>query len=433
MGEALVVAAHMASIAFVAYLVAMAVAAVRPPPPPPAIVAALPYAFLVPCLDEEVVLDATLGALVANAGNRARVIVVDDDSADATAAIAHTWVPRGVELVCRHSPDARRGKGAALNAGLAYLRASLAPGEDVVVGVIDADGRLDHGALAVVDAALVDPEVGAVQLPVRIANRHQPGHRGRSLLTRFQDLEFVGFSFVLQAARHHVGTVGLGGNGQFTRLSALDTLGSAPWSDCLAEDLDLGLRLVVAGWKVSFGTGASVAQQGVVTPRALLRQRTRWVRGHLQCWARVPALLRAGLPRRVVADLLVYLVGPVLVMAISAAMAFSVLDGLARLAGITTQLAQAWPLRVLAVVADAAAVVPLVILAAVYRRRAGDVGRFTAAALAAGLVVYNLVWYLANWQALLATLCRRSGWTKTARLPEHDQATTPVPAGVGRA
>lgn len=44
------------------------------------------------------------------------------------------------------------------------------------------------------------------------------------------------------------GTAGLGGNGQFNRLSALDEIADhdGPWHDRLTEDQDLGLRLIAA-------------------------------------------------------------------------------------------------------------------------------------------------------------------------------------------
>lgn len=428
MGEAAVIAARLLGIALVCYLLMMTLLARRHVPGPPgASSRARRYAFLVPCLDEELVIEATLASLTGIAGTaagRPRVIVIDDDSADSTASIASAWSGRGVELVRRHSPDARRGKGAALNAGLAYLRRSLHQGEEMVVAVVDADGRLGSEAIEVVEAALADPRVGAVQLPVRVVNR-------KGLLCRFQDLEFVGFSYVFQAARHHAGTVGLGGNGQFARLSALDTLGPSPWSDCLAEDLELGLRLVIAGWRVAFGAGAVVSQQGVVAPRALLRQRARWIRGHFQCWSRVPTLLRAGLPPRVVADSLVYLAGPLLLMAISASLAWAAIDGLLLVTGMGATTSPTWPLGALVVIADGAALIPLLLFAVVYKRRAGDVGAYGAAALAAGLVLYNLVWYAATWQALSATALRRSGWAKTARIPEQTQADAPVAGSTG--
>ena len=67
-----------------------------------------------------------------------------------------------------------------------------------------------------------DPRVGGVQMGVII------GNAADGLIPRCQDLEFVGFSHLAQAARDRIGSVGLGGNGQFTRLAALRSLGRPP-------------------------------------------------------------------------------------------------------------------------------------------------------------------------------------------------------------
>ena len=99
-------------------------------------------------------------------------------------------------MVRRELPDARRGKGPALNAGFAYLlhdawRPGGIPASRITVCVMDADGRLSEGALDVVLPLFDDPRVGGVQLAVRIRNR-------TSVLTVMQDLEFWGVCAVAQ-------------------------------------------------------------------------------------------------------------------------------------------------------------------------------------------------------------------------------------------
>ena len=89
---------------------------------------------------------------------------------------------------------------------------------------MDADGVLEPQTLDEVAAIFADPGVGGVQVGVTIANAHE------RLMLRCQDIEFVGFSHLAQAARDRIGSVGLGGNGQFTRLSAPLSLGRPPWT-----------------------------------------------------------------------------------------------------------------------------------------------------------------------------------------------------------
>ncbi len=108
------------------------------------------------------------------------------------------------------------------------------------------------------------------------------------LLARMQDFEFVTFTEIFQRARQHIGSVGLGGNGQFNRLSALQSLGLAPWTHCLTEDLDLGIQLLTRGWQNCYCPTTHVSQQAVVELRRLVRQRARWFQGNLQCWRAHP-------------------------------------------------------------------------------------------------------------------------------------------------
>ena len=141
---------------------------------------------------------------------------------------------------------------------------------------MDADGRLDPHAIGEVRKAFAPQEVGAVQMGVRINNRFG------SLLARMQDMEFVIFTEVFQRGRRRVRSVGMGGNAQFVRLSALDALGPRPWTRSLTEDFDLGIRLNATSWANEFWPSASVHQQGVTNMRRLMRQRTRWFQGNLQ-------------------------------------------------------------------------------------------------------------------------------------------------------
>src|SRR5690606_20154735 len=150
-------------------------------------------------------------------------------------------------------------------------------GEDpakVVVAVMDADGRLSEGARGVVLPSFDDPDVGGVQLAGRIRNRH-------SWVTRCRDFQFWALSALTQLGRIRTGTVSLGGDGQFTRLSSLLELGHAPWRESLTEDLDLTISLVSRGWRCLSTPYASVDQQGVESLAGLLRQRTRWYQGHM--------------------------------------------------------------------------------------------------------------------------------------------------------
>ncbi len=266
---------------------------------------AFSWVFLVPALDEEVTIRDSVERLLSLDLSHRRVIVIDDASEDRTAEVLASISHPDLAVLPRTLPNARQGKAAALNYAYQSL-AELDDRERTVVVIIDADGRLDREAPRFAASQFeADPAVGGVQSLVRIYNR---GH----FLTWLQDLEFSVYGYLFQAGRDDWGTAGMGGNGQFNRLSALDDIadGVGPWRDRLTEDQDLGLRLIARGWKGRQELRATVDQQGLSRPRRLLNQRTRWSQGNLQAMDLRGEVRRAPFPRGARFELLIYLLMP---------------------------------------------------------------------------------------------------------------------------
>jgi cellulose synthase/poly-beta-1,6-N-acetylglucosamine synthase-like glycosyltransferase len=384
----------------------------------------LQYVLLVPALNEERVIARTLDSLTKLPRDRTTVVVIDDGSTDATAEIVRSFKDEHpkVLLLQRHLPDAQQGKGAALNEAFAQIQRTAADlGWDtarVVVGVVDADGTLPANTYDVIDRYFRDSRTGAVQMLVRIRNRNK-------LIGRCQDYEFFLFASITQTARENLGSVGLGGNGQFVRLSALESVATdGPWTDCLTEDLDLGLRLAMAGWQNRFTSEVAVEQQGVDSLRRLLRQRTRWMQGHFQCHRHIPALVRSKLPTVTVLDLSYYLLAPCLVLLGP----FVIALPLAVLAVEVIGNASAWfgdPVGFAYLsVLFGASFGPLYALCWLYQRRSGDISRLGTFGLAHLLALYNWVWYVALWRAVARIVLRRGGWAKTDRVKEDHEPPT---------
>jgi hypothetical protein len=262
--------------------------------------------YLVPCLNEELVIEGTLRGLLADP--RARVVLVDDASDDRSGELAAAVSPGRVSVIRRELPDARQGKGMALNAGFAHVLHDAAKrgiaAARITICVMDADGRLSPGALDAVLPLFCDPRIGGVQLPVRTRGR-------RSLLTILQDAEFWAVGAIAQLGRSSSGTVRLGGNGQFTRLCALLDLRRSPWGPGLTEDLDLTLALASEGWRLISTPGAWASQQGVTSVRALIRQRARRYQGQMRAARWLPRLWSSRrLSRAGRLELTVYLAVP---------------------------------------------------------------------------------------------------------------------------
>ncbi len=271
------------------------------------------WLFFVPALNEAVTIADSVARLLAVEARNKGVIVIDDGSTDGTAeALAELDSPE-LTVLRRVPPDARKGKAAALNAAWRELDEVLAskwPGwtrDRVIVCVVDADGRLDPRSPNVVAAHFADDRVGGVQVLVRIYNRAHP-------LTWCQDVEFSVYGLLYQAGRTPHGAAGMGGNGQFNRLTALDDIADpepgGPWRDRLTEDQDLGLRLLEADWRCSAEARTTVDQQGLTGFRRLLRQRTRWAQGNLQAMGHLGAMARLERPWLVRLDLIGYLLMP---------------------------------------------------------------------------------------------------------------------------
>jgi cellulose synthase/poly-beta-1,6-N-acetylglucosamine synthase-like glycosyltransferase len=289
------------------------------------------WVFVVPALNEAVTIRDSVSRLLNVDVARRQIVVVDDGSDDATPEVLATIDHQDVRVIRRDPPNARQGKAAALNHAYATLDVGDHDRGLVVLTVVDADGRLAPDAPRYVSRHLADPAVGAVQAVVRIYNRHR-------ILTWFQDLEFGVYGYLFQAGRNAVGTAGMGGNGQFNRLSALDDIAEdgMPWRDRLTEDQDLGLRLIARGWKGRQDLHAKVDQQGLSKLRPLLRQRTRWSQGNLQALDLTGEIGRAPLPLLARAEVLLNLWMPILQGMVGIPLAVAIilaLTGVARVWG----------------------------------------------------------------------------------------------------
>lgn len=272
------------------------------------------FVLLVPALNEERVIGKTIASLLALRG-RFLLLVIDDASDDGTsAAVAPFLADTRVKLLEMPPEQARRGKGHVLNAGYAAARrwelAEPNP-ENVVVVVFDADTRVESHFLRAVASYFRDPTVAGVQSAVRMYNADQ------KVLTLWQHLEFAVWGEAFCKAKDYLGSMTLGGNGQCVRFSALSSLGNEPWqASSLTEDLDLSLRLLGKGWRLRFCSSVAVWQEAVPRLGALVRQRSRWLQGHVICWQHLPALLRSRLPVFARLELLLFLLLPVVFLPI---------------------------------------------------------------------------------------------------------------------
>lgn len=359
------------------------------------------FVILVPALNEQPVIARTLSNLLALSGDFL-ILIIDDSSDDGTVATVRLLADPRVRLLERTGAQARLGKAAALNAGYTEIQRlaldELHGAENVIVVVFDADTLVPPGFLQRVAFHFRDPKVAGVQSAVRMYND------GQSLLTRLQHCEFVVWNEIFCRAKDKLGSATLGGNGQCVRLSALTALAGDPWQSALTEDLDLSLRLSLNNFAVRFCASVAVQQEALGRFNQLIRQRGRWVQGHLASWRHIPGLLRSCLPLRTRLDMTIFLILPALVLPV----------GLASISSwIGFWLDSAWSLRsLLGLYLVGFGMGPLAAYA-LWRSGSLDIGR--AVAYGHLLSLYSWVWFVAFLVAYWNIICGRRAWVKTSR------------------
>ncbi|KUL31251.1 bi-functional transferase/deacetylase [Actinoplanes awajinensis subsp. mycoplanecinus] len=235
-----------------------------------------PVTVIVPAYNEKECIADTLGSLVAST-HPVRIIVVDDGSTDGTAEIAEALGLPGVTVL--RQPNS--GKPAALNAGIA------AADTDVVV-MMDGDTVFEPDTVRLLVQPFADPAIGAVAGNAKIANR-------TGMIALWQHIEYVvGFS-VDRRAQDVMGCMATvpGAVGAF-RTEALRQVDGLS-DDTLAEDTDLTMAIVRAGWRVVYEERARAWTEAPATVGQLWRQRYRWSYGTMQAmWKHRRAVVEKG-------------------------------------------------------------------------------------------------------------------------------------------
>ncbi|MFY1618795.1 bifunctional polysaccharide deacetylase/glycosyltransferase family 2 protein [Micromonospora sp. WMMD736] len=236
-----------------------------------------PVSVIVPAYNEAANIAATVRSLLASAYPALEVIVVDDGSDDGTADIVERMRLRGVRVI----RQANAGKPAALNTGIRAARANL-------LVLVDGDTVFQPDTVYRLVQGFADPSVGAISGNTKVANR-------RRLLGRWQHLEYViGFNLdrrmydVLECMPTIPGAIGA------FRREVLLRVGGVP-SDTLAEDTDLTMKVLRAGWRVVYEEAAIAWTEAPSSLRQLWRQRYRWCYGTMQAmWKHRHALRESG-------------------------------------------------------------------------------------------------------------------------------------------
>ena len=239
-----------------------------------------PVTLIVPAFNEAPVIQSAIRSLLELDYPAYEVLVVDDGSTDETYARAAELEGRHGGVVVRVVSKANAGKANALNTGIAIARHPF-------VVCMDGDSRLHRRTLAAAMRHFADPKVGAVAGNVKVCNRV-------SMWTRLQALEYIEGLNMARRAQGFLRVVNIipGPIGIFRR-ETLAAVGGYD-NDTFAEDADLTLKILTAGWHVVYEDRAVAFTEAPESLLDLIKQRYRWTRGILQAlrkrvaWVAVP-------------------------------------------------------------------------------------------------------------------------------------------------
>lgn len=237
--------------------------------------------LMVPALNEANTIGFTVKTILKDLKHlqldRVKLVVIDDGSDDGTGEVLRHFKDPDLHVITRKMPTARHGKGDALNTGLEYIRNQVQDDEAsaTLIGVIDADSQPNQVFFEQVVHAYNYSDRDMLQTGVHVYEDH-------SWWTILQNFGFNTINRLAQTARSQMQSAIASGNGQFMTYEMATTIG---WSrSALLDDMDCSLRGMLHGYKAVFLPNVSVPQMGVHHYWPLIKQRTRWCQGGIQCF-----------------------------------------------------------------------------------------------------------------------------------------------------
>lgn len=224
--------------------------------------------IIVPCYNEQDVIVPSLKSVINQTYPNIEILVIDDGSKDRTYALAKTFEFNDGHRSLKVLSKPNGGKSKALNFGIERARGNL-------ICCVDADSKLDQFAIELLVQHFKNPEIAAVAGSVSVVNTD-------TFITKLQALEYIQGLNMVKNGQAFLKLVNIipGPLGMF-RKEAMKKVGFYS-HDTFAEDCDLTLSLIAAGYKIDFEPDAIAHTEAPENLLDLLKQRYRWTRGILQ-------------------------------------------------------------------------------------------------------------------------------------------------------
>jgi poly-beta-1,6 N-acetyl-D-glucosamine synthase len=259
--------------------------------------------IIVPGYNEEVTANKTIESLLKIDYPNFEIIFVNDGSKDKTFEVVNKAYGHHPLVKVLDKPNG--GKASALNFGINHAQHAF-------VVCIDADTQLKTDAVYHLMTYFTDEEIGAVAGTVKVGNAN-------NMITNFQAIEYITAQNMDRRAFDVINSITVvpGAIGAF-RKSAIFKAGGFTY-DTLAEDCDLTMRILKAGYIVKNCAEALAYTEAPETLNMLLKQRFRWSFGVMQSfWKNKDALFNkkykyfgmVGMPNILVFQIILPLFSP---------------------------------------------------------------------------------------------------------------------------
>lgn len=229
---------------------------------------------IIPAHNEAENVGETVRSLLAQTAPPDVIVVVSDNSSDATVEVARAAGAQVIETV-----DNKDRKAGALNYALRLMLPQMEPYDFVMI--CDADTAVAPQFLEIAAVEVFDPRIGAVG---GIFEATPP----RSWVERFQANEYGRYALELERTQR---LMVLSGTASVIRVEALREVAAARGGAipglpgdvydraALTEDNELTLAMKTLGWRMVSPQECKVVTEVMPSWRDLSRQRQRWYRG----------------------------------------------------------------------------------------------------------------------------------------------------------
>jgi len=220
---------------------------------------------VIPACNEEKVIGDIITSLRNQTYQNWKAVIVCHNCTDNTYQKARE-ATRGDPRIVVIEVNRGDGKAIALNEGVKLLQ------DCDIIAQYDADNIIHP--LAFENAVKYFEEYDAIQGRLLTKNANA------NLLTKMQEIEYNIFSYMFWYGRMCLGMpCSLGGTNALFKREILEKIGF--WDNELTEDFDLFIKLRKAGAKIIYAKDVVAWDEKPDTWSALVRQRRRWIKGHL--------------------------------------------------------------------------------------------------------------------------------------------------------